>query len=91
MRLEEWQLLRVLNTLTTDEKKQLQQDGETHFGHPIDLSPQGLSGVSMELLIPLRDAARGLLVTRKNAPGMHEAMQEANQPDKASPGPSKEG
>ncbi|WP_020618497.1 hypothetical protein [Paenibacillus daejeonensis] len=86
MRLEEWQLLRVLDTLTTEEKEQLRQDGETHFGKAIDLSPQGLSGLSMELLIPLRDAARGLLITRKNAPGMHEAMQEANQPGTASSG-----
>lgn len=91
MRLEEWQLLRVLDTLSIDEQEKLRQDGEAHFQKPIDLSAQGVSGLRMEMLIPLRDTARGILLARKNAPSMPEAMQEANKSDKASPEQSTDG
>ncbi|MFS0724747.1 hypothetical protein [Paenibacillus sp. 1P07SE] len=83
MRLEEWQLGTLLQELSEEDREQMKQAFEEHFHQKMDWSPEGLAVLKLEVLIPLRDAARGMVLTRKHASRMADAVREAQEPEAA--------
>ncbi|MBD2870970.1 hypothetical protein [Paenibacillus arenilitoris] len=75
MRFEEHQIKALLKGITSEDQAQIIKAFQKQFNVAIGLTPEDLASMKMELLIPLRDMIRGLVLTRKHVPQMLEAYQ----------------
>ncbi|MFX3635903.1 MAG: hypothetical protein ACE3L7_28415 [Candidatus Pristimantibacillus sp.] len=73
MRLEEYQVNLLLKDVTLDEQAQIKKAIKKQYNVNIGLTPEDLATMKLELLLPLRDMIRGIVLTKTNKPNMSEA------------------
>lgn len=78
MRAEEYQILSLLKQITREEQARVKAVFERHCGKPVGFTPEELSTMSLELLIPLRDTLNGFVLTKQAAPTIKEAYERLN-------------
>lgn len=75
MRLEEYQVNLLLKDITLEEQVQIKKAIKKQYNVNIGLAPEDLAAMKMELLLPLRDMIRGIVMTKRNKLNMSDAYQ----------------
>lgn len=70
MRFEEFQINQWLESITVEEQAAIKGIFSKQYNVNIVLSPEGLASLDTELLIPLRDVIRGIVLTKTRVPNM---------------------
>ncbi|CAH1198872.1 hypothetical protein PAECIP111893_01144 [Paenibacillus plantiphilus] len=70
MRFEEFQINQWLESITVEEQAAIKGVFSKQYNVNIVFSPEGLASLDIELLVPLRDCIRGLVLTKTRVPNM---------------------
>ncbi|MBW7456231.1 hypothetical protein ACFOLF_36540 [Paenibacillus sepulcri] len=73
MRFEEYQINQWLENITAEEQAEIKRAFSMQYNVDIGLKPEELASLDMELLLPLRDLIRGMVLTKTNKPNMQGA------------------
>jgi hypothetical protein len=88
MRAEEYQIRELLNALDEDDVKMARAAIAKGLGVQLQMTPEELPGLNLEVLIPLRDMLRGILLTRRHGSAdmsaIHSSLAGRKPPSKTS-------
>ncbi|GGG07703.1 hypothetical protein [Paenibacillus abyssi] len=85
MRIEEYQINLLLKKVSAEEEAMLKNVIHKQFGVSVGLTPKELSEMKLEVLTPLLNMLRGLVLTKQHKPdirGAHYSLQSKSLPRK---------
>jgi hypothetical protein len=88
MRAEEYQIRELLKALSEDDVEMVRAAIAKGLGVQLQMTPEELPGLSLEVFIPLRDMLRGILLTRRHGTAdmsaLHSSLAGRKPPSKTS-------